>query len=472
MITRLKEKETLYHKIVFAYTSFYAIYSLFGRVTWLHGLVEHTINGFMYSFLALFGFFLLALDFFIYKNYKKMRYYPVYLIFIAIAFISSLLNMEYGITNNAKTIIWLFVQMGLFTTMGQLFTKEIYDKWLTIFFSVSGAIWCFASIVSLYQYLFIEGYMIPMNGRMLRQSLYDNRLFGIFIDPNLGAFVGFIVIWGMIYFIRKYKSALIRTLCTTNIIIQLAYIILSGSRSTLVCMICSFSYTTILLLIKLYQTKRAVKLPFRIISYFLAPVALALLIFVSFDLFRLGATELSSILAPEQHHVKQELIRNDIKNNETNNRTDIWKGYLFLMKDKPVFGISPRNGWNYADAKHPESYIAEHHYDVHNAYVAVLACMGVTGFLALLLEIYCFGRTILPRAFNLKKMNLQYFFALQMIINIAVFIFFYPGIYFTNGIDTLLFWPAIGFALQEAEPIIPLFYNNHIKFPAKKQHTH
>lgn len=52
----LKEKENLYHKIVFVYTLTYAIYSLFGRFTWLHALVEHTVNGFLYSFFALFGF--------------------------------------------------------------------------------------------------------------------------------------------------------------------------------------------------------------------------------------------------------------------------------------------------------------------------------------------------------------------------------------------------------------------------------
>ena len=52
-------------------------------------------------------------------------------------------------------------------------------------------------------------------------------------------------------------------------------------------------------------------------------------------------------------------------------------------------------------------------------------------------------------------MDMQYFIALQIILNVAVFIFFYPGIYFTNGIDTVLFWPAIGYTMQNAKPLLP-----------------
>ena len=51
-------------------------------------------------------------------------------------------------------------------------------------------------------------------------------------------------------------------------------------------------------------------------------------------------------------------------------------------------------------------------------------------------------------AFSPEKMDLTRWMAVQLILNIAVFICFYPGIFFTNGIDTVLFWPAIGYVLQ------------------------
>ena len=187
------------------------------------------------------------------------------------------------------------------------------------------------------------------------------------------------------------------------------------------------------------------------LSYIVAPIACALIILVSFNLFKTGAATLANAIEPQVHQGVKELERTDIEEDSSNNRVDIWKGYLTLLKDKPIFGLSPRNAWNYADTEHPDSYLAEHHYDVHNAYIAVLAGMGIVGFIVLLLIMYCLLRTIVPRLFDSSKMNLQYFIALQLVINIAVFILFYPGIYFTNGIDTILFWIAVGFTVKEAK---------------------
>ncbi len=446
----MKEKYyTLYRNTIFYFTLAFAIYTLFGRFAVLHALVEHTVNAFLYVFAGFFGLFLFAIDFFIYRDFRKMKYYPVYIAFIVCAAVSSVLNYSYGITSNLSTLVWLVVQMGLFATMGQLFTKKQYDRWLTLFFLFSGLMWGIASAVSLYQYVFVSGYRVFLNERMIRQSLYDNRLFGVFIDPNLGAFVAFLVIWGMIYLIRKYTSKIARAIAVLNIVIQLFYIILSGSRSTEICMILSLSYTIIYLLIKRYRlSSRKPSMIIRILSYIAAPVVCAVILVSFFTLFKTGASHFAKCMSPEKHTVENELKRTDIEGNESNNRIDIWKGYLFLLKDKPVFGVSPRNAWEYADREHPGSYIAEHHYDVHNAYIAVLAGMGIVGFLVLLVMLFCILKTILPRSVDAASMDTQYFFALQIILNIAVFIFFYPGIFFTNGIDTLLFWPAIGYALQ------------------------
>ena len=203
----MKEKYyTLYRNTIFYFTLAFAIYTLFGRFAVLHALVEHTVNAFLYVFAGFFGLFLFAIDFFIYRDFRKMKYYPVYIAFIVCAAVSSVLNYSYGITSNLSTLVWLVVQMGLFATMGQLFTKKQYDRWLTLFFLFSGLIWGIASAVSLYQYVFVSGYRVFLNERMIRQSLYDNRLFGVFIDPNLGAFVAFLVIWGMIYLIRRSEE--------------------------------------------------------------------------------------------------------------------------------------------------------------------------------------------------------------------------------------------------------------------------
>lgn len=448
----MKEKYySLYSKVTFYFTLIFAIYTLFGRFTWLHQLVEHTINSFVYIFAGFFGLFLFLIDFFVYKNYKKMRFYIFYIIFIVCAALSTFYNYKYGIRSNLTTLIWLTVQMGLFTTLGQVITKEAYHKWLKLFSIISGGIWCFASLFSIVQYFIVDGYLIAMNGRMIRQSLYDNRLFGVFIDPNLGAFVGLLVIWGMIFLIRTYKKSMVSFLCSFNIVIQVIYIILSGSRSVQVCIVISFSYAIIYYLHKKYK-ETDVPVGKKILSYILVPVTCAVIVLGGFTAVQYGVSYLGKLIAPEHHASENDLKRTDIAGNETNNRSSIWMGYLELWKDRPILGISPRNGWEYADQEHPDGYIASHHYDVHNAYIAVLVGMGILGFSALAIIMFLILRTILPRSFDIEKMSLEYFIALQLILNIAVFICFYPGIFFTNGIDTVLFWIAIGYVLKEAQP--------------------
>lgn len=438
--------QPLYHKIVFYFTLSFAIYTLFGRFTWLHGLVEHTINSFVYVFVACFGFFLFAIDLFFYKNYKKLPGYKLSAVFILCALISSALNMRYGVSSNISTLVWLTVQMGLFATAGHLLSEKRYHRWLTLFFSIGGAIWGFAAAVSLYQFFFVRGYLIPMNGRLIRQSLYDNRLFGVFIDPNLGAFVGFIFMWGMVYLMFRFRKKRVWIPGIINCVLQLLYIILSGSRSAQVCMVVSLSYALLYGLVKYYKKNKAPGKALRVVNYIVLPILCAALIFISFAGIRAGMAELANAVAPEIHSGAEELERTDIADDSSNNRLSIWKGYLMLLKDRPIFGLSPRNAWNYADAEHPDSYLAEHHYDVHNAYIAVLAGMGIVGFLVLATMITGLLKILIPRIFNTDRMTPVYFIALQLILNIAVFVLFYPGIYFTNGIDTVLFWIAIGFA--------------------------
>lgn len=48
MKEKIMNAKPLYHKTLFIYTLLFAVYTLFGRVTLLHGLVEHTINSFVF----------------------------------------------------------------------------------------------------------------------------------------------------------------------------------------------------------------------------------------------------------------------------------------------------------------------------------------------------------------------------------------------------------------------------------------
>ncbi len=444
--------EPYYEKFVFAFSLFFAFYTLIGRVTLWHELVEHTIDAPIHAMAGLIGFFLFGIDFLFFQRYRRMKAYPFYFLFIFLAGVSSLLNIRYGVTDNAKTICWLIFHMLVLTSFGFLISKKYYHLWLKLFFMISGAMWWVATVVSLYQFLFVPAYRIAMNDRMIRQSFCENRLFGVYIDPNLGAFVAYLVILGMCYLIQSYpKDKLVRGLCIFNIVLQIIYIILSGSRSTIVCMMVSLAY-----LIFTY-VKRFNRIQYHwsrlkegVVSGVLI-LLVCLLILVGFPLFQKGAAAVGMAISPELHTSTDELDREDIENDTSTKRIQIWSDYIMLWKTKPWFGLSPRNGWTYADVHAPDSYLSIHHYDVHNAYIAVFEGMGIIGFTAFLIMAFYLLEAILPKYLNEEKVTKESFIALQFILTIAVFIIFYPGIYFTHGIDTLLFWPAIGYMTKDAK---------------------
>ena len=136
MKEKIMNAKPLYHKTLFIYTLLFAVYTLFGRVTLLHGLVEHTINSFVFILAGFFGLMLFGIDLLFYRDFMKMRYWKVFALFIVCAGISTALNVSYGVRSNLTTLIWLIDQMLLFASMGYFFTRERYDKWLTWFFRI------------------------------------------------------------------------------------------------------------------------------------------------------------------------------------------------------------------------------------------------------------------------------------------------------------------------------------------------
>ena len=74
MKEKIMNAKPLYHKTLFIYTLLFAVYTLFGRVTLLHGLVEHTINSFVFILAGFFGLMLFGIDLLFYRDFIKMRY--------------------------------------------------------------------------------------------------------------------------------------------------------------------------------------------------------------------------------------------------------------------------------------------------------------------------------------------------------------------------------------------------------------
>ena len=80
------------------------------------------------------------------------------------------------------------------------------------------------------------GVKIPMDNRYypLRMGFLGNRLFGVFPDPNFGATISVVVILLSVYYIKTNSNRAFTLFNSLNILLQLMFISLSGSRTALI----------------------------------------------------------------------------------------------------------------------------------------------------------------------------------------------------------------------------------------------
>ena len=146
--------------------------------------------------------------------------------------ISSFLNIQYGYSDNLKTIVWTCIQVAIFYSAYTRITKEKMMKFLYFFFHVIVWIWTIAIIYSLKQFVVMDGYseeIWPNEWRM--QGFRFNRLFGIFNDPNYAAVTCVYVVFMLLYIAQKTKKKWLKLICILACIVHGLYILLSGSRT-------------------------------------------------------------------------------------------------------------------------------------------------------------------------------------------------------------------------------------------------
>lgn len=221
---------------VYLYTLMFILYSFTGRILPLSLFVGDNLNGLIYALFAGLGCLLIIGDFFTSCVVIKSRYFVVLSLFIVVMIISSLVNIDMGYMDNAKAIIWTVIQITIFYSLYLRRDKKstlAMVKWLFVIICI---IWTIAVIISLIQYIIQDTYFYDISGMGYKyQGFYGGRLFGIFNDPNYAAVTSSYVIFMFMYiYLKSSKQWHIRGVIMFAIILNVMYILLSGSRTALV----------------------------------------------------------------------------------------------------------------------------------------------------------------------------------------------------------------------------------------------
>ena len=335
-------------------------------------------NKFVTLGMTLLGVLLGLYNFFVKKAYLFVRKIEYLIIFFAMNIITSLLVMKYGFSTNIKNLVVFFIYFFAIYPIFQNFSREKSRILFNVFFSVITVANTVGVFLSLVQFFMLIGYRVfDYKGLLIRQGFVESRLFGILASPNYLSIISLIVI---IYLWMKLSALnkIVKTLAISSIVLNFAYIVLSGSRTTYICLVvAAFLYS----LIKFEYSNKA--------KSFVTVLLTVGLVFLSYN-----GVKYSSDLYLKAHSAEIQLNKEKGENNNltlertdtseeniSNNRFAIWQSTASFIPKRPLFGYSAGNWYELGKTYDASAYIIKEHYLTHNGYLEVLFYNGLFGFL-------------------------------------------------------------------------------------------
>lgn len=473
---------------IFAFACGYLLLAFAGFNIFSTGTAAVTLYS---NILKAWGIFIVLCSLFNRKRYKLDWINIISIIFVIIFIGSCFISKDYGgLLNNIKGILWIFAELVVLF----LIIRENNDKkWINRFFIVLIVISSINTIISLF--FAIVGYLyIPplINNNFYWAGMCSGRLYGFYTDPNYGGNIAAITIFALWYNFFTNKKTWKIVLFVFLSLIQLIFISLTGSRTTLTSMLIAFFILIFAIVIFKFKLKNKISLK-SILTSLLCAVISCLVIFgaitaISITYERTEPYILKALNGPisdpaqlfprqfankvcevcditpvteEDAHYTQ--INNSEKKNfvETdhiglmgrdeskdlsNNRFDLWKSAIQIWKTSPIIGVGHANILEYAKVKFPNCrMVTMNQTTSHNIILDVLAGHGILGLIAfisiLILCLYYAFRTLL-------KVNKNYLECYLIICSVLTLIFisalFYPEILYANTVGIVVFWYLLG----------------------------
>ena len=367
--------EKNYFKINLVFLSVISFYCMAGLIVPLQFI---SANKFVTLGMTLMGVLLGLYNFFVKKAYLFVRKIEYLILFFAMNIITSLLVIKYGFSTNIKNLVVFFIYFFAIYPIFQSFSKEKSRLLFNLFFSVITVANTVGVFISLVQFFMLIGYRVfDYKGLLIRQGFVESRLFGILASPNYLSIISLIII---IYLGMRltFFSKLVKTLAISSILLNFVYIVLSGSRTTYICLVvAAFLYS----LVKFEFTNK--------LKSFVAVLLTVGLVFLSYN-----GVKYSSDLYLKAHSAEIQLNKEKGENNNltlertdtseeniSNNRFAIWQSTASFIPKRPLFGYSAGNWYELGKTYDASAYIIKEHYLTHNGYLELLFYNGLLGFL-------------------------------------------------------------------------------------------
>lgn len=439
---------------------FILLVCLFMRYISFYALVPPLLDSILFSSLAIVGFGIITIDIFkidkLY-SYKRDTYLVLFLISLLI---TSLVNINYGIFQNLKFIVWTAINLLILYSHDKFDDIQETNRKMICFQNILILLWTFMISVSLITY--VLGISIDEEVRdniYFRVGIVEGRLFGVFVNPNTASIIAlFVMLFSIFQIFFKMPNALPKTINIISIICQFIYIVLSESRgTTLVLFVCVaiVSFGISYFKLKLSKTNKIiVSLIIAIFSCFLIFLAMKVTDKSFNSIYEFSKSLMSSTKWETNRIIRTKRV-DFVENNDISNlRFRIWLSAAEIFKEKWLFGVSPGNVVTYAKQVLPETFIAKRNYmRSHSVWIGIPLYTGIVGAVIMFgFFLKCFLRS-LKYCINKSVEKISPMLALKMLIVFLIWVYGLVEleILFVNSVCSFIFWTSLGFVRKHVK---------------------
>lgn len=369
--------EKNYFKINMLFLSVISFYCMSGLIV---PLQQISANKFVTLGMTLMGVLLGIYNFFIKKAYLKVRKIEYLILFLLMNILTTILVVKYGFSTNIKNLVVFFIYFFAIYPVFHSFTEKKARTLFDLFFSIVTVANTVGVIISIWQFIMLQGYRVyDYKGLLIRQGFVESRLFGILASPNYLSIISLMVIIYLWMRLSLYNK-IIKTLAILSIVFNFAYIVLSGSRTTYICLVV---VALLYALMKANWTQKGKSILTVLVTVSLVFVAYNGIKFTSESYLKANSDLIKKNLANAQNGDKTlSLERTDTsEENISNNRFKIWQSTASFIPKRPFFGYSGGNWYELGKEYDASAYIIREHYLTHNGYLELLFYDGLTGFI-------------------------------------------------------------------------------------------
>lgn len=368
------------------------------------------------------------------------------LLFLLSYFISIVVNREYGIREDMANLVIMGLAICVIYVPEIGAERKQFQKEIQIISRIFIAIMNVSIIVSLVMLMVGYGdvWYYADYDYILKIGIIENRLWGVFSNPNLAAEFAIISMGLCLYLwsITKKKWYYILT-----IMLDILYIAFSDSRSGKLSLFLMTLFVSFMLLKRFARHYK--KKVFSLVIY--AVVSIIIAGVVAEVPTQIQKTYNCIVEKAEDDESKEESIvikrDYDLSQDVTNKRLDIWISGIEIFVSKPITGVGFHHLKDYAKQELPNTYLASGDFcHTHNELLNILVSQGILGIIPFVIFAITSLICIFRKYIRLQNDDYREFtIFIGCLISICSCILLNEGILYCYVPSALFFWMLLGY---------------------------